>query len=183
MGRRVHRHRDLLPLPSVPSGAAHRHQLPRRPLLVHSGATTELSCALHLSLNALLNLLPERAGCAAFDLEEKGNFGGCKSIVKDSNLSLRQLPGTRSELAALPRAGAAAAADGHHEPAHRQRGARDAGVRGHRALAHALHRLLAAPARLAPAQLQASAPDASQHSAMGPIRSICRLDHTKGLAQ
>lgn len=45
-------------------------------------------------------------------------------------------------------AGAAAAADGHNEPPNRCGGARDAGAGGHLHLAHALHRLVAAPTRL-----------------------------------
>lgn len=50
-------------------------------------------------------------------------------------------------------AGSAAAADRHHEPSHRQRRARDFGICGHRAVSHALHRLVAAPARLAAARV------------------------------
>ena len=55
MGRGVHGHCDLLPLPPVQAGASHRHQLPRRPLLVHSGMfQTPQATLLLLLLHAFL---------------------------------------------------------------------------------------------------------------------------------
>ena len=72
-------------------------------------------------------------------------------------------------------AGTAATADRHHEPAHRQWRARNAGVRRHCAVAYAIHRLLAAPARVAPARLPVSFPS-TQKSFWADIVESCMPD-------